>query len=972
MWYNVSSICGLVDRIFCCLCPPIKWKMQMNNTLTLTIRANTAALQTALKTAQASVKTFTKSIGKNMSNNAADMRDAFNTAGKSIESTIKRVGAVAIGGSFGVATFVKSASELQSLRASFQSLTGTIENTNSVMNTLYQYGKETAFDNKSIQASAKMFLANGVAVKDLMGWMRNLGDIAGATGANLQGLALPITQAIGTGKVMTQDWYQIINQGAGGLQKYIIAALGAGHSVKTFKDDLEKGRVTVDVMRRALQLASAEGGMAFQGALKQSQTFSGRMSNLQETITNVGLSILGVDAATGQVKVGGVFDRISGAVEDATKWLEENQDKILEVARVIKSNLIPAVTALGGAWAVMKIGAGINGAIKRVDDFKKATDGAVSTFKLLNVAITGNPFGLVVAAIAIVVSALIYLQMKFDIFGKAAEWIKNTWSNALSAIGGWLDGLKKVVGDVYNSVAKWIEDNKTWLINLGIIIGTILLPKIVQIGIKGAIAFGKMMVSGAGVIKNFAVMAARATVSSAKMAVSGTVAFAKWIAGSVLMGAKAAASFAMMGAKALIAGAKIAAAWFMAMGPIGAIVAAVVGLVALVIANWDTVKKWLDAFWKWFSGIAKAVIDSVAGFFKGIWNAVVGVFNAIVGFLKKWGLTILAIVFWPISLVIGLFFTFKAQIFAVFQAIRDFIVAVFTPIGEFFTAVVSDVTAAFVAIGQFIIGVFQAAWDGIVIAWKTAIGFFNSVWNGIVAVFSVVAGWFGGVFNVAWNAIVAVWNVAVGFFSGVWGGIVSVFSAVAEWFAGIFQSAWEGIKKVFSGVAGFFRGVWDTIVNIFTSVGTAVGNAISGAVKGVVNSILGFAENTINGFIKAINVAVGVINAIPGVNIPKLNMLNIPRLATGGIVSPQGGGSIIYAGDGGQNEWVVPESKMSSLVRQINARGGTGVAGGVNITVNVTTRDEKFTDNDAVDIAQKINRALKAQGLRLDQMGALR
>lgn len=297
--------------------------------------------------------------------------------------------------------------------------------------------------------------------------------------------------------------------------------------------------------------------------------------------------------------------------------------------------------------------------------------------------------------------------------------------------------------------------------------------------------------------------------------------------------------------------------------------------------------------------------------------------------------------------------------------------AVFTPIGEFFTAVVSDVTAVFVAIGQFIIGVFQAAWDGVTAVWNVAVGFFGSVWNGIVAVFSAVAGWLGGVFSVAWSAIVAVWNVAVGFFSGIWDGITGVFSAVSEWFAGVFQSAWESIKKVFSGVAGFFRGVWDTVVSIFTSVGTAVGNAISGAVKGVVNSILGFAENTINGFIKAINVAVGIINAIPGVDIPKLKELNIPRLATGGIVSPQGGGSIIYAGDGGQNEWVVPESKMASLVRQINARGGGGM-GQINITVNVTTRDEKFSDSDAVDIAQKINRALKAQGLRLDQMGALR
>ena len=174
-----------------------------NNTLTLTIRANIAALKSALKSAQSSIKNFASSAGSKLASTSGDLQAAFKGASSAIETTLKRVGAAAIGSSFGLAAFVKSASELQSLRASFQSLTGTIESTNSVMNTLYQYGKETAFDNKSIQASAKMFLANGVAVQDLMGWMRNLGDVAGATGADLQGLALPITQAIGTGKVTT-------------------------------------------------------------------------------------------------------------------------------------------------------------------------------------------------------------------------------------------------------------------------------------------------------------------------------------------------------------------------------------------------------------------------------------------------------------------------------------------------------------------------------------------------------------------------------------------------------------------------------------------------------------------------------------------------------------------------------------------------------------------------------------------------
>ena len=210
------------------------------------------------------------------------------------------------------------------------------------------------------------------------------------------------------------------------------------------------------------------------------------------------------------------------------------------------------------------------------------------------------------------------------------------------------------------------------------------------------------------------------------------------------------------------------------------------------------------------------------------------------------------------------------------------------------------------------------------------------------AVFTPIVQFFGSVFSGAWNIIVSVWNTAVGWFGGVWNGIVGVFAGVAGWFGGIFRGAWNAITGIFGGLAGFFGGVWNTITGMFGRLGSFVGNAIGGAVRGAVNGALSMVERMANGFIGMINGAIGIINKIPGVHIGNIPSLHIPRMATGGIVTPQGGGSIIYAGDGGQNEWVVPESKMASLVTQINRRSDGVGARDVNITVNVTTRDEKF------------------------------
>lgn len=81
--------------------------------------------------------------------------------------------------------------------------------------------------------------------------------------------------------------------------------------------------------------------------------------------------------------------------------------------------------------------------------------------------------------------------------------------------------------------------------------------------------------------------------------------------------------------------------------------------------------------------------------------------------------------------------------------------------------------------------------------------------------------------------------------------------------------------------------IWlrDKAIAIYTAVSTAAVEFISGMLKSVINSVLYLIERNINNFIRLLNAAIGIINAIPGVSITKVSLLSIPRLADGGMVS---------------------------------------------------------------------------------------
>ena len=447
----------------------------MSNTITLTVRADTKQFETLMKSAGKTVDDFSRRNKRSLESIA---NSANNMAGK-VQGAMKLLGATLIGGSFGLNAFVKEASTLQSVRASFESLTGSAEGARKVMAQLNKFSLETAFSADDINAAARTLLGAGVSVDKLGSRMKWLGDIAGATGANLGQLVLPVSQALAKGKLDTQDFYQILNSGAGKVREVLQNELNK-RGLGDIMTAMSKGKVSAEILETALKTAASEGGFAFNGAAKQAQTFDGRMSNLQETISNVGLELIGVNKATGEIDPNGIFAQMSEKVEKATKWLEENKGKIKEIAQIIINNIQPAIITLTALWAsfkaivitsqivdaitkvsdaVGKMGDGVKKAVTWYQDLNKAqiassvsakahavavglqtaaTNIATVAQTAFNVAMAANPIGLIVLAIAAVVAGLVWFftqtEIGKQIFGEFVKFVGGVFGNIVSVI----------------------------------------------------------------------------------------------------------------------------------------------------------------------------------------------------------------------------------------------------------------------------------------------------------------------------------------------------------------------------------------------------------------------------------------------------------------------------------------------------------------------------------------------------------
>lgn len=366
------------------------------------------------------------------------------------------------------------------------------------------------------------------------------------------------------------------------------------------------------------------------------------------------------------------------------------------------------------------------------------------------------------------------------------------------------------------------------------------------------------------------------------------------------------------------------------------VVQTVISVVGSII---DTVKEIVGKIVGFFKQVAdgiaaalKPVANFLAPIFDVIWRVISGLFIAIVA------LVAMAVEFIA-KCVMGIVVVIVNVVVEIAKHIGDIV--------NFIIGVVSGIVSAVVGIVSTIVSVVAGAVQayfaliGIIAGWiydnviQPVAQFFVDLWNGVVqgvtgfvnsvmAIVSPIADWFST------NVTMPIGN----FFSGLWSGIVSGAQGFFNSVAGVLSPIANWINNnVIQPVARFFGGLWNGVLN-----------GLSGLVRGigsVMGTIGGIIKGPINAIISGINAVIGGINRlkvpdwVPGLGGKTPNIPTIPQLATGGIIPPTPGGQHVVVAEGGQAEWVVPESKMASLIAQVIARtDGRNGAPSKNVTIN--------------------------------------
>lgn len=243
------------------------------------------------------------------------------------------------------------------------------------------------------------------------------------------------------------------------------------------------------------------------------------------------------------------------------------------------------------------------------------------------------------------------LQSQLDSLSRSLD---TAVAGALTTVVPLLQGLLTAVGPLAPvlgpvAVALAAATAATWLWNAGL--GAVVKGAFAVLNVVGkligqlAALVGRTIGAAAAFAGRMVAALATATASVVRYLAVQTAAVTRTVAGWILMGTQA-----------LIQAARMALAWLIALGPIAIVVAAVVALVALIIANWDMVVAAVTAamqfvwnlivtVWSAISSAIGAALSFIVGIFTGAWAAVVsgvqaalgvvrGIWNGFMGFIS--------------------------------------------------------------------------------------------------------------------------------------------------------------------------------------------------------------------------------------------------------------------------------------------------------------------------------------------------
>lgn len=342
-------------------------------------------------------------------------------------STISKIGTfLGVGALLGKS--ISEGMEQGMKNVSFEVLFGGEEPARQMIDNITAYAAK-AYGQTAVTGAVQMMAGFDIATEEIMPNLRAIGDIAMGNKEKFNSLSLAFSQMSSTGKLMGQDLLQMINAGFNPL---VQMSKTTGKSVATLKDEMSKGLITSQMVKQAFYDAAGAGGQ-FHGMIERMSNEAGGLWN--NALSKMNQRLLQFYNWIEPVLIP-ALKTFNDFLEAPIATIGRLTDKITTDFPIMTGVILAATSAVVGYRLAMLSLAGLQVVIAGLKSVLVAYEIVVFAVKnatslwtaaqwLLNVALSANPIGLIVAAVVALIALITYLIVKIDGWGKMWEHTVN-------------------------------------------------------------------------------------------------------------------------------------------------------------------------------------------------------------------------------------------------------------------------------------------------------------------------------------------------------------------------------------------------------------------------------------------------------------------------------------------------------------------------------------------------------------------
>lgn len=306
-----------------------------------------------------------------------------------------------------VSNIVKVRGEFQQLEASFNTMLGSEEKADALMQQLIRTAATTPFDLQSVAGGARQLLAYGENVENVNEDLIRLGNIAAGLNQPLSDLIYLYGTTMTQGRLYTADYNQFVGRGIP-LGRELANVLGVAEG--KVREMVEAGKVGFPEVQQALQNLTNEGGMFYNLMEEQSKTITGRISNIEDSIGMM------------MNEIGRQSEGIIGNSLDAVAYLVDHYEQVGRVLLGLVGTYGAYKTAVMAVTAMQALQTAGVGALTVAETLHYGWLVIVEKAqKLLNATMLANPYVLVATLIAGVVAAMVSMKTETERLKEAEE-----------------------------------------------------------------------------------------------------------------------------------------------------------------------------------------------------------------------------------------------------------------------------------------------------------------------------------------------------------------------------------------------------------------------------------------------------------------------------------------------------------------------------------------------------------------------